>query len=119
MSTQALLFLALQASVFLTVLAVGMRIEPADLTSLLSRPGRLARSPFALIVLARAIAISVCKTFSLHPAVVVHPRLLARFDGTKGQWRIEPGRYNVALSRSAGEPVKTGRAELEGRLFGG
>jgi beta-glucosidase len=51
-------------------------------------------------------------------ALKADPRLLARFDGTKGQWRIEPGTYIVALSRSAVEPVESGRTELEGRWFG-
>jgi beta-glucosidase len=53
-----------------------------------------------------------------HVAITADPRLLARFDGTKGQWRIEPGTCIVALSRSAREPVETGRAELEERWFG-
>jgi BASS family bile acid:Na+ symporter len=71
MTIQTLLPLALKASVFLAVLAIGMRVEPADLTSLLRQPARLARSLFALVVLAPAIAIFVCQRFSLHPAVVV------------------------------------------------
>src|SRR5262245_29088756 len=71
MTIQMLLPLALKASVFLAVLAIGMRVEPADLASLLRQPARLARSLFALVVLAPAIAIFVCKQFSLHPAVVV------------------------------------------------
>ena len=71
MSTQALLLLALQASVFLTVLTVGMRVEPADLPYLFSKPSRLIRTLFALNVLAPFVTILVCKTFSLHPAVIV------------------------------------------------
>jgi beta-glucosidase len=55
---------------------------------------------------------------SRHLSVKADPRLLARFDGTTEQWRIDGGEYTVALSRSAGDPVATGRATLEGRLFG-
>jgi BASS family bile acid:Na+ symporter len=71
MSIQTLLLLALQASVFLSVLAIGMRVEPADLPSLFRQPGRLARSLLTLFAVVPAIAILVAKTFSLHPAVVV------------------------------------------------
>jgi beta-glucosidase len=45
-------------------------------------------------------------------------RLLARFDGKAGQWRIAPGTYGVALGRSAGDLVLTGNADLTGSLFG-
>jgi hypothetical protein len=71
MSIQALVFLALPASDFLALLAVGMRVEPADLPYLLRRPSRLARSLLALNVLAPIVAIAVCKVFALHPAVIV------------------------------------------------
>jgi beta-glucosidase len=46
------------------------------------------------------------------------PRLLARFDGAANQWRITDGMHEVALGRSAGDLVLTGRANLTGRLFG-
>jgi beta-glucosidase len=46
------------------------------------------------------------------------PRLLARFDGAANQWRIADGAHEVALGKSAGELVLTGRADLTGRLFG-
>lgn len=46
------------------------------------------------------------------------PRLLARFDAGAGQWRIAEGDHTITLSKSAGEPVLTGRANLTGRLFG-
>jgi beta-glucosidase len=46
------------------------------------------------------------------------PRLLARFDGTAGQWRIAEGTHQIALARSADEPVLTAEATLTGRLFG-
>jgi beta-glucosidase len=48
------------------------------------------------------------------------PRLLARFDGRNGlgQWRIVEGTYRVALGKSAGDPVLTAQAKLNGRVFG-
>lgn len=50
--------------------------------------------------------------------LVVDPRLLARFDRRASQWRITAGAYEIALGRSAGEPVLTGHVMLEERLFG-
>jgi beta-glucosidase len=46
------------------------------------------------------------------------PRLLARYDGSAGQWRIAQGTHRIALSRSAEEPVLTADTTLSGRLFG-
>lgn len=46
------------------------------------------------------------------------PRLLARFDSTKGQWRIDEGTYIVSLSRAADDPVETVETQLIGRYFG-
>jgi BASS family bile acid:Na+ symporter len=66
-----LIGLALTASIFLAVLAVGMRVAPADLRYLLSNPSRLMRSLVAMNILAPIIAVMVCRTFSLHPAVIV------------------------------------------------
>jgi BASS family bile acid:Na+ symporter len=71
MSLQDLVLVGLAVSIFLSVLTVGMRVEPADLKYLLSEPARLGRSLLAMIVLAPAVTILVCKTFSLHPAVIV------------------------------------------------
>ncbi|HEY8509912.1 MAG TPA: hypothetical protein VIL32_16225, partial [Steroidobacteraceae bacterium] len=69
MSFQDLVLPGLAVSIFLSVLTVGMRVEPADLKYLLSQPARLGRSLLAMLVLAPAVTILVCKTFSLHPAV--------------------------------------------------
>jgi predicted Na+-dependent transporter len=66
-----LIGLALMASIFLGVLAVGMRVVPGDLQYLWSRPSRLARSLLAMNVLAPIVVVLVCRTFSLHAAVVV------------------------------------------------
>jgi beta-glucosidase len=50
--------------------------------------------------------------------VEADPRLLARYDGQAGQWRIADGIHGVAVGKSADDLVLTGEAELEGRLFG-
>ncbi len=71
MSIQSLVVFGLTVSIFLAVLAVGMRVVPADLNCVLSRPSRLIRALLAINVLAPIIAVVVCKTFSLHPAVIV------------------------------------------------
>ena len=50
--------------------------------------------------------------------LAAEPRLLARFDGAQGQWRIDEGRYAVALSRSATDPVESAEVTLPARHFG-
>ena len=50
--------------------------------------------------------------------VSADPRLLARFDGKAGQWRIAAGTHRVALGKSAGDLILTAEAPLSGRLFG-
>jgi beta-glucosidase len=46
------------------------------------------------------------------------PRLLARYDGIAGTWRIAPGDYAVAVGTSAATPRLTASVELSGRAFG-
>ena len=46
------------------------------------------------------------------------PRLLARYDGGAGSWRIEPGGYAVAVGASAVSSRLTAEVELAGRTFG-
>jgi beta-glucosidase len=55
---------------------------------------------------------------SVRVTITADPRLLARFDGKKQQWRIDDGTYAVALSRAADAPVVTGDVKLAGRFFG-
>ncbi|MFQ4141653.1 beta-glucosidase [Chlorogloeopsis sp. ULAP02] len=55
---------------------------------------------------------------SKHVEIVADPRLLARFDGDRGQWRIEDGTYTVSLSRAADDPVESAETTLVGRYFG-
>lgn len=71
MTLQSLLFLALQASIFLTVLTIGMKTSSDELRYLLSKPSRLVRALLAMNVIAPVIAIAICKVFSLHPAEIV------------------------------------------------
>src|SRR5262249_38355435 len=71
MSIQSVIGLAFSASIFLAVLAVGMRVAPSDLRYLFNQPSLLFRSLIALNVLAPSIAVLICKIFSLHPAVAV------------------------------------------------
>jgi len=46
------------------------------------------------------------------------PRLLARFDGGAGQWRITAGTYSVAVGRSAEDFVLEAEIPLGDRQFG-
>jgi beta-glucosidase len=46
------------------------------------------------------------------------PRLLARFDGKAGQWRIAGGAHRIALGKSAVDIVATSEAPLTARVFG-
>ena len=62
---------ALTASVFLGVLAVGMRVVPGDLHYLFRKPSTLFRSLLVMNVFGPIIAVMVCRTFSLHGAVIV------------------------------------------------
>src|SRR5690606_36271702 len=50
--------------------------------------------------------------------LAVDPRLLARFDGQEGRWRIARGDYAVAVGRSAGDLVLAARGPLDPRVFG-
>lgn len=71
MSLQTLILFGLSLSIFLAVLAAGMRVTVPDLLYVLRNPSRLLRSLLALNVVAPLVAVAVCKAFSLHPAVVV------------------------------------------------
>ena len=50
--------------------------------------------------------------------VSADPRLLARYDGGAGSWRIGPGGYTVAVGTSAVTPQLAATVELTGRTFG-
>jgi beta-glucosidase len=50
--------------------------------------------------------------------VTAEPRLLARFDGAAGRWRIAEGSYRIALGRSTESLLLNADLQLEPRLFG-
>lgn len=51
-------------------------------------------------------------------SLVADPRLLARFDTTARQWRVDEGAYTVALARAADTVVVTKVLQLRRRVFG-
>jgi beta-glucosidase len=51
-------------------------------------------------------------------SIEVDPRLLARYYGSAGSWRIEPGAYSVAVGASAVALQRAVEVELAGRTFG-
>jgi beta-glucosidase len=51
-------------------------------------------------------------------ALSADPRLLARFDGSIGAWRIAEGSYAVAVGRSAASLDLTASTALGGATFG-
>jgi beta-glucosidase len=65
------------------------------------------------------------KRVELEPAesrrvsIEADPRLLARYDGRAGSWRIDGGVYAVAVSASAVQPKLTAEVKLVPRAFGG
>ncbi len=71
MNLETLIGAGFATSIFLTVLAVGMAVKREDLRYVLGQPGRLARALLAINVLVPVATVVVCKTFSLHPAVIV------------------------------------------------
>ena len=71
MNIQSLIGPGIGLSIFLGGLAVGMRVVPADLPYVLSKPSRLLVALLAMNGLPPIVAITVCKVFSLHPAVAV------------------------------------------------
>jgi beta-glucosidase len=50
--------------------------------------------------------------------VTADPRLLARFDGGAGRWRLAAGAYRVALARAADDVDLTAEVALAERLLG-
>jgi beta-glucosidase len=45
-------------------------------------------------------------------------RLLGRFDGSAGRWRIAAGRYRIAVGKSAGDLCLHAEVRLAARVFG-
>ena len=55
---------------------------------------------------------------SVRVSLKVDPRLLARFDGQAGQWRIDGGTYRIALAHAATDHAIVGAVQLDGWAFG-
>jgi BASS family bile acid:Na+ symporter len=64
-----LILVALQASMFLAVLSVGMGTRFDERWYLLRRPGQFARSLFSMNVVMPLLAVALAAGFDLHPAV--------------------------------------------------
>lgn len=71
MNAMALVLLAVKASIFLTVLALGLRTTLADATYLFRHPGPLLRALAAMFVVVPLFAVVVARAFDLTPAVKV------------------------------------------------
>ncbi|HYR08119.1 MAG TPA: hypothetical protein VEQ60_10130 [Longimicrobium sp.] len=63
--------LMMQASIVLTVTALGLRARRGDVRSLLTDRGRLARSLLAMHVVMPLLAVTLAAAFDFHPAVKV------------------------------------------------
>jgi bile acid:Na+ symporter, BASS family len=63
--------LMMQASIVLTVTALGLRARRGDVQSLLADRGRLARSLLSMHVVMPLLAVALAVAFDLHPAVEV------------------------------------------------
>jgi BASS family bile acid:Na+ symporter len=63
--------LMMQASIVLTVAALGLRARRGDVRSLLTDRGRLARSLLAMHLVMPLLAVGLAMAFDLHPAVEV------------------------------------------------
>ena len=71
MDLKTLVMLVLMASVMLTVVALALEAAPADLTSVLRRPGLLLRSFVAMNVVMPLAAVALALAFDLHPAIKI------------------------------------------------
>jgi len=71
MNLQSLILLILKASIFLTVLALGLQATFADATFLFRRPRLLIRGFFSMSVIMPALALFLALMFHLNPAVKI------------------------------------------------
>ncbi len=67
----AIILLVLQASIILSVFAIGLKATFADATFLFRRPGHLLRALLSMNVLMPLTALAVGAPFDLHPAVKI------------------------------------------------
>lgn len=71
MNTTAAIVLVLEASIFLSVFAIGLKATFEDAASLFRRPGHLLRVFLSMNVLMPVMALAVGAPFDLHPAVKI------------------------------------------------
>lgn len=71
MTSAAMIRLAVEVSLALTVLDIGARAEPGDATWLFRRPALLARSILSMNVILPFFALATAFAFKLHPAVEI------------------------------------------------
>ena len=71
MNTTAAIVLVLEASIFLSVFAIGLKATFEDAASLFRRPGHLLRAFLSMNVLMPVMALAVGAPFDLHPAVKI------------------------------------------------
>jgi len=69
MNLQTLIPIVLQASILLSVFAIGLKASAQDATYLFRRPGKLARALLAMNVLMPVFVVVLISIFSLSPAV--------------------------------------------------
>lgn len=71
MDLKTLIPLALKVSIFLTVLAVGLKTSPRNSTYMFRHPGALARSLLPMIIAMPVVAVILVLAFDLNPAVKI------------------------------------------------
>src|SRR4051812_17766328 len=69
MDTAMVIALAVKSSIFLIVLALGLRSSAADAMYLWRQPGRLVRALVAMYVVMPLFALGFVRSFDLYPAV--------------------------------------------------
>jgi BASS family bile acid:Na+ symporter len=93
MDLKQIVLLALQISIFATVLSFGLKATPDDLLYVVRRPGLLARSLIAMFVVMPLLAIVLTRAFDFRPAVEIAlvalsispvPPLLPKREGKAG-----------------------------------
>jgi BASS family bile acid:Na+ symporter len=71
MTLASIILLAVKVSIALTVLSLGLRVRPHDLTELVRQPGLLLRSVLSMYVALPLFAVALVTVFNLHPAVKI------------------------------------------------
>ncbi len=118
--------IAFQISLFVVVLGYGLTAQFADVLYVLQRPGLLARSLLAVLVVAPVIAVLLISMIDLRPPVAIAlvtlaisplPPLLPR-RGEKASGHTQYGLGLVIVLAVLAVPVIAGAATLLGIVFG-